>query len=109
MLVGVRDRIVETMEQLGIATPDELEITNAALSSRNAEYIDFLYERLQRRGVLYRDCQRMVHTDRNIFAACMVAHGDGDAMVTGLTRSSFVCLNDIDRVIDPRAGERVIG
>jgi malate dehydrogenase (oxaloacetate-decarboxylating)(NADP+) len=109
VLVGVRDRIVETMEQLGIATPDELEITNAALSSRNAEYIDFLYERLQRRGVLYRDCQRMVHTDRNIFAACMVAHGDGDAMVTGLTRSSFVCLNDIDRVIDPRAGERVIG
>jgi malate dehydrogenase (oxaloacetate-decarboxylating)(NADP+) len=55
VLVGVRDRIVETMEQLGIATPDELEITNAALSSRNAEYIDFLYERLQWRGMLYRD------------------------------------------------------
>jgi malate dehydrogenase (oxaloacetate-decarboxylating)(NADP+) len=51
----------------------------------------------------------MVNQDRNIFAACMVAHGDGDAMVTGLTRSSFVCLNDIDRVIDPRPGERVFG
>ncbi len=109
ILVGVRDRIVETMEQLGIASPDELEITNAALSSRNAEYIEYLYDRLQRRGVLYRDCQRMVHTDRNIFAACMVAHGDCDAMVTGLTRSTFVCLNDIGRVIDPRSGERVFG
>ena len=109
ILVGVKDRIVETMKQLNIASPDDLEITNAALSSRNVEYIEYLYNRIQRRGALYRDCQRMVHTDRNIFAACMVAHGDADAMVTGLTRSSFVCLNDIDRVLDPRPGERVFG
>ena len=109
VLVGVKERIIKTMDELGIASPDELEITNARLSSRNAEYIEFLYGRLQRRGVLQRDCQRMVNQDRNIFAACMVAHGDGDAMVTGLTRSSFVCLNDIDRVIDPRPGERVFG
>ena len=109
ILIGVKDRIVETMERVGIASPDELEITNAALSSRNAEYIEYLYGRMQRRGNLYRDCQRMVHQFRNVFAACMVTHGDADAMVTGLTRSSFVCLNDIARVIDPRPGERVFG
>ena len=51
-----------------------------------------------------RDCQRMVNQDRNVFAACMVATGDADAMVTGLTRSAAVCLEDIDRVIDPRPG-----
>ena len=28
---------------------------------------------MQRRGLLYRDCQRLVNQDRNVFAACMVA------------------------------------
>jgi malate dehydrogenase (oxaloacetate-decarboxylating)(NADP+) len=109
ILVGVKDRVLETMERIGIANADEFEITNAALSSRNADYIEYLYSRIQRRGALYRDCQRMVHQDRNTFAACMVAHGDADAMVTGLTRSSFVCLADILRVIDERDGERALG
>jgi len=109
ILVGVKDRVVEAMNRIGIANPDEFEITNAALSARNRAYMDYLYRRLQRRGVLYRDCQRMVHQDRNVFAACMVAHGDADALVTGLTRSSFVSYNDVRRVIDPRNGERVFG
>ena len=109
VLVGVKDRIIETMERVGIANPDEFEITNARLSSRNAEYTDTLYGRMQRRGALYRDCQRLVNQDRNTFAACMVTHGDADAMVTGLTRSSFVCLNDIRRVIDTREGEIPFG
>ena len=109
VLVGVKDRIIETMERVGIANPDDFEITNAGLSSRNAEYTDYLYGRMQRRGALYRDCQRLVNQDRNTFAACMVTHGDADAMVTGLTRSSFGCLNDIRRVIKPREGEIPFG
>ena len=109
VLVGVKDRVIETMERVGIANPDEFEITNAALSSRNGEYMDYLYTRMQRRGALYRDCQRLVNQDRNTFAACMVTHGDADAMVTGLTRSSFACLNDIRRVIAPREGEIPFG
>ena len=39
----------------------------------------YLYERLQRKGYLLRDCQRLVNQDRNHFAACMVALGDADA------------------------------
>ncbi len=46
----------------------------------------------------------MVNQDRNVFAACMVATGDADAMVTGLTRSAAVCLEDIGHVIDPTPG-----
>jgi malate dehydrogenase (oxaloacetate-decarboxylating)(NADP+) len=41
----------------------------------------------------------MVNQDRNVFAACMVATGDADAMVTGLTRSASVCLSDIGHAI----------
>ena len=79
------------------------------LSTRNAVYINYLYERLQRRGYLVRDCQRLVNQDRNHFAACMVALGDADAMVTGVTRNFSVALEDIRHVIDPKPGHRVIG
>jgi malate dehydrogenase (oxaloacetate-decarboxylating)(NADP+) len=68
-----------------------------------------LYERLQRKGFLLRDCHRLVNTDRNHFAACMVALGDADAMVTGVTRNFSVALEDVRRVIDPKPGHRVMG
>ena len=68
-----------------------------------------IYERLQRQGYLFRDCQRMVNQDRNTFASCMVALGDADAMVTGVTRNYSVALDDVRRVIDPKPGHRVIG
>jgi malate dehydrogenase (oxaloacetate-decarboxylating)(NADP+) len=109
ILVGVKDRVLATMKSIGIANANEFEITNAALSSKNKEYTDYLYERLQRRGLLYRDCQRMVHLDRNVFAACMIAQGDGDAMITGLTRSSFVSYNEIRHVFDNAPGQRAFG
>ncbi|MGY9004617.1 MAG: NADP-dependent malic enzyme [Alphaproteobacteria bacterium] len=109
ILVGYEDRILETMKRIGIANAQDFEISNAGKLNRSKEFTDFMYDRLARRGMLYRDCQRLVNQDRNIFAACMVAHGDADAMVTGLTRSSFVCLNDVRRVLDPRPGERVFG
>ena len=60
-------------------------------------------------GYLLRDCQRLVNTDRNHFAACMVALGDADAMVTGVTRNFSVALEDVRHVIDPKPGHRVIG
>ena len=71
--------------------------------------MNFLYERLQRRGYLMRDCQRLVNQDRDKVAACMVALGDADAMVTGVTRNFSVALEDVRHVIDPKPGRRVIG
>jgi malate dehydrogenase (oxaloacetate-decarboxylating)(NADP+) len=86
-----------------------IEIHNARLSHRNAVYAQFLYERLQRRGFLLRDCQRLINQDRNSFAAAMVAEGDADAMVTGVTRNFSIALEEIRRVIDDKPGHRVIG
>lgn len=99
VLVGREDRIKATMKENGIEGFDNLEIYNAKLSKRNAAYTKFVYEKLQRRGFLYRDCQRMVNQDRNIFAACMIALGDADGMVTGLTRTYAVSLKEVLRVI----------
>ncbi len=109
LLVGRENRVRETADNAGIELEDGISIVNARLSRRNAEYAAYLYERLQRKGYLIRDCQRMVNQDRNTFAACMVAMNDADAMVTGVTRNFSVALEEVRRVIDPKPGHRVIG
>jgi malate dehydrogenase (oxaloacetate-decarboxylating)(NADP+) len=111
ILVGREDRVLETAEEAGIDLEgrEGIEIHNARLSKRNAVYARFLYERLQREGYLLRDCQRLINQDRNHFAASMVALGDADAMVTGVTRNYSIALEDVKRVIDAKPGHRVIG
>jgi malate dehydrogenase (oxaloacetate-decarboxylating)(NADP+) len=108
VLVGREERIRQTMAGIG-AEAEFLEIHNAKISQLNGPYTDFLYRRHQREGLLYRDCQRLVNQDRNVFAACMVAHGDADAMVTGLTRSFVVSFQDVMKALDPKPGHRVFG
>jgi malate dehydrogenase (oxaloacetate-decarboxylating)(NADP+) len=110
ILVGREDRIKQTAARVGLELDDkDLEIHNARLSHRNAVYAQFLYERLQRQGFLFRDCQRLINQDRNTFAAAMVAQGDADALVTGVTRNFSIALEEVRRVIDPKPGHRVIG
>jgi malate dehydrogenase (oxaloacetate-decarboxylating)(NADP+) len=109
LLVGREDPIRQSAEGLGIELGENIQIINAALSTRNSNYAAYLYERMQRKGYLIRDCQRMVNQDRNTFASCMVALDDADAMVTGVTRNYSVALEDVRRVIDPKPGHRVIG
>jgi malate dehydrogenase (oxaloacetate-decarboxylating)(NADP+) len=110
VLCGREDLVLANMRSAGI-DPDEakLEITNARLLERNSEYVDFLYARLQRQGFLRRDCQRLISQDRNAFAATMVAVGDADGMVTGVTRNFDQALREVLRVIDPAEGGRVLG
>ena len=109
LLVGREERVRQTAQNAGLELGEGIEIHNARLSTRNSVYTNYLYERLQRRGYLLRDCQRLVNTDRNHFAACMVALGDADSMITGATRNFSVALEDVRRVIDPKPGHRVIG
>ena len=109
LLVGREEPIRQTAKNLGVELGSGIEIINAALSKRNTVYANHIYERLQRKGYLFRDCQRMVNQDRNTFASCMVALGDADAMVTGVTRNFSVALEDVRRVVDPKPGHRVIG
>jgi malate dehydrogenase (oxaloacetate-decarboxylating)(NADP+) len=108
ILVGHDNVIAENLEHLGFDS-EGLEIHNARISPHNESYMEFLYERLCRRGKLRRDCQRMVNQNRNVFAACMVAKGHADGMVTGLTRSFGTALSDITRALDPVKGQRLFG
>jgi malate dehydrogenase (oxaloacetate-decarboxylating)(NADP+) len=109
ILVGREERVTAAAETAGIELKTGIEITNARLSTRRDAYADYLYARLQRKGYLFRDCMRLINTDRNHFAACMVALGDADALVTGVTRSYSSVMEDLRRCIDPKPGHRVIG
>ena len=100
ILIGREEQVRETMAGLGITDTTGLEIHNARLSTRNAPYTDLVYGRLQRDGFLRRDVQRMVNQGRNVFGACMVAMGDADGMVTGITRRFPECYADVRRVVD---------
>jgi malate dehydrogenase (oxaloacetate-decarboxylating)(NADP+) len=104
ILLGREDLIHATAERAGIdLNRPGLEIVNARISTRVETYIDYLYARLQRKGYLHRDAQRLIHNDRNHFAACMVALGDADGMVTGITRNYSTALDDVRRCIDDEA------
>ena len=74
ILIGREDLVHENMRAVGLEPADaNLEILNARLSHRNADYVDYLYARLQREGYLRRDVQRLINQDRNAFGASMVA------------------------------------
>jgi malate dehydrogenase (oxaloacetate-decarboxylating)(NADP+) len=109
VLVGREELIRQTMATLGVEDAEPLEIHNARISGANQRYAEALYARLQRSGYLMRDCQRMVNQDRNVFAACMLANGDVDGMVTGLTRGFRVCLEETTRVVDRTDGAMLMG
>jgi malate dehydrogenase (oxaloacetate-decarboxylating)(NADP+) len=109
ILIGRESEIEKTLAAHGLELHEHVEIHNARVSDRNIDYANYLYDRLQRNGFLFRDCQRMANQDRNVFAACMVALGDADAVVTGLTRNFSVALDNVRRAIDNRPGHRPIG
>jgi malate dehydrogenase (oxaloacetate-decarboxylating)(NADP+) len=107
--VGREERVKETVAALGIPLPDGIEIHNARLSDSNLRYAEWLYARQQRSGLLFRDCQRLVNQDRNVFAACMVALGDADAMISGVTRSFGVTLEGVNKAVDTIPGRALFG
>ena len=108
VLVG-RDDVYDRLAALGIADPHEYELHNSRTSALVPRMVDFLYARLQRRGFLRRDVERMINQDRNIFGAVLLQLGEADAMITGTTRTFAQSFREITRVIDPEAGRTPFG
>jgi malate dehydrogenase (oxaloacetate-decarboxylating)(NADP+) len=110
ILVGRVNKISEALKKIGLSCDlDGITIMNAAINQHLDKYIDKLYSRLQRKGYLYRDCARLVKTDRNIFSAIMIACGDADCMVTGVTKSYYNSLDDIMKIMEAKANSRILG
>jgi malate dehydrogenase (oxaloacetate-decarboxylating)(NADP+) len=108
VLVG-REEVYDKLKALGIADPTEYELHNSRVSPLVPKMVDFLYARLQRRGYLRREIERMVNQDRNIFGALLLQLGEADAMLTGITRTWGQSMREVRRVIDPTAGRTPFG
>ncbi|ADM09045.1 phosphate acetyltransferase [Parvularcula bermudensis HTCC2503] len=109
ILIGRDDLVNREFNRLGLSQTHNIEIWNARHSANGPAYTQYLYNRLQRDGYLERDCRRLVNQDRNVFAACMLALGHADGMVTGITRHYSAALNNVQLALDSRPSERVIG
>ncbi len=109
ILIGRENQVKDNIHRLGLDNEVDLQIVNAKLWDHNAEYVETLYKRQCREGLLLRDVQRLVNQDRNVFGASMLAHGHADGMVTGVTRNFDVALTDVRSVIDPIPDGRVMG
>jgi malate dehydrogenase (oxaloacetate-decarboxylating)(NADP+) len=108
VLVG-RDDVHDRLRALGVKDVENYEVHNSRTSTLVPAMVDFLYKRLQRRGYLRRDVERMINQDRNTFGAVLLQLGEADAMITGITRTYAHTMREVRRVIDKEAGRTAFG
>ena len=110
LVVGREADVKEKLEAAGMGDAvAELEIVNAANTAHLDQYKDFLYSRLQRKGIDHQDVHRLAARDRHVFSSLMLAHGHGDGLVTGATRKSAHVLELINHVFDADAEHGAVG
>ena len=110
LVVGREADVAQQLQSEGLGDAvDEITVINAANTDHLETYKSFLYNRLQRAGFDATDVHRLAARDRHVFASLMLAHGHGDALVTGATRKSAHVLDLINHVFDARAEDGAVG
>jgi len=110
ILIGKEELIKQQIKKIGYNENFDIEIINSKDTLKREKYVKYLFKKLQReQGMLEWDCDRLVKNDRVIWASCMVACKDADAMITGNTRRYSSSLEKIIKVVDPRPGEIMFG
>ncbi len=110
ILVGKEEKIKEQIKKIGYNENFDIEIVNSKDSLKRKNYTQYLFKKIQReKGMLERECDKLIRADRVIWSSCMVACGDADAMITGNTRRYSSSLEKVIKVVDPRPGEIMFG
>ncbi|MFD1341186.1 NADP-dependent malic enzyme [Litorisediminicola beolgyonensis] len=101
LVVGREADVRAKLEASGLGDAvSELEVVNAANTPHLEMYKEYLYARNQRKGIDRTDVHRLAARDRHVFGALMLAHGHGDALVTGATRKSAHVMSLLNHVFD---------
>jgi len=110
ILIGRDERIDALIREHKIALDSKISIANAAKKLNELDkYTDLVYQKQQRNGFLFKDCERLIKTDRNTFAATMLELDEAHCLVSGLTRSYTSTMSNIGGIIDKAKGEDLIG
>src|SRR5210317_1745891 len=109
ILIANKDKLKESLKLIGLDENFPIQVTNSADKERSEKYVQYLYKKLQRKGILEADCNKLVKTDRTTWGSCMVSCGDADAMVTGNTRHYAATVEKLMMAVGPRENETVFG
>ncbi|MDO5621257.1 MAG: NADP-dependent malic enzyme [Paracoccus sp. (in: a-proteobacteria)] len=110
LVVGREAEVREMLTAAGMGdAAREISVVNAGNTRHLDAYHDYLYARLQRRGMDREDAYKLANRDRHVFAALMLAHGHGDGLVTGATRKGAHVLEQVGRVFDVRPQDGAVG
>ncbi|HET9011729.1 MAG TPA: NADP-dependent malic enzyme, partial [Gemmatimonadaceae bacterium] len=83
ILLGNRERIEQLAEQHRIPL-DEIAIEDPATSERREDYAHYMWQLRKRKGLSLDEARRQLFNG-NYFGSCMVARGDADALLSGVT------------------------
>ena len=104
ILLGNREVIERTAQSAAIPL-DDLQIEDPATSANRERYAEFLWERRQRKGMSFGEAHRRLYNG-NYFGSVMVACGDADALLSGMTMQYPETIRPALEVVGahPRAG-----
>ncbi len=110
ILVAKEKVVKERLKDIGYGENFDIEIVNSTIKEKREKYSKYIFKKLHReKGLLERDCDKLIRNDRVAWGSCMVSCGDADAMVTGNTRRYGQSLDKILKVVDSRPGEIMFG
>ena len=104
VLLGKREAVEAAAASIGVALTD-IEVVDPSTSPLREKYTAFLWGRRQRKGLSLGEAQQRLYNG-NYFGSCMVASGDADALVSGVTSHYPETLRPALEVIGahPKAG-----
>ena len=109
IVIGNEKRVQEQLKEIGLDENYKIKIVNSTDKEKREIYTKKLYAKLQRKGLLERDVDRLIRNDRVIWGSSMVECGDADAMVTGNIRHYAASIESLKKVVEARPGEILFG
>jgi len=103
ILLGNRQRIRELMEEHHFSLHQCVVIDTAEEEEQCERYGEMYYASRQRKGVTLYEGKRIMR-DRNFFGAMMVAQGEADALISGLTKEYARTIRPALQVIGVKEG-----
>lgn len=98
VILGYPDQVKENIRNLGLDNLKDVPVIHPSTHPRFRAYVDKLFEKRQRKGVMWREAERLM-SDPDYFAAMMVEMGDADGLVTGATQNYADCVRPILQII----------
>jgi malate dehydrogenase (oxaloacetate-decarboxylating)(NADP+) len=104
ILLGNRE-VIERNAAAAVISLEDIAIEDPATSTNRNRYAQFLWERRQRKGMSFGEALRRLYNG-NYFGSVMVACGDADAMLSGMTMQYPETIRPALEVVGahPRAG-----